>query len=177
MIEWLPSLTTPLSYHGGRSMSNTFFIFFEKMFFDTFCRIVILGTCVPFRLEQDHLITGGYPPSNTFLKKFKKILNRTNVRFSFKFQYWDARAGAGRRRQAQAHGQARTRAHAYIPHSRVCHCENVNNENAYIYTSQKRKRLHVKAFTLSTSFDKFQQIDVKMSNESAYFRQISQNRK
>lgn len=77
-----------------------------------------------------------------------------------------ARAGAG------AHVRTRT----YIPHSRACHCENVNNENAYIYTSQKRKRLHVKAFTLSTSFDKFQQIDVEMSNESAYFRQISQNR-
>ena len=83
-----------------------FLHFFWKMFFDTFCRIVILGTCVPFRLEQDHLITGGYPPSNTFLKKFKKILNRTNVRFSFKFQYWDARAGA------HAHAHAHMYAHA-----------------------------------------------------------------
>ena len=89
-----------------------------------------------------------------------------------------ARAGAGTRTHVYTHTHARVHAHArtYIPHSRVCHCENVNNENAFMNTSQKRKRLHLKAFTLSTSFDKFQQIDVELSNESAYFRQISQNR-
>lgn len=148
------------------------------MFFDTFCRIVILGTCVPSRSGQVNLITGRHPPSNTFLKKFKKILNRTDVRFSFKFQYWDAHTRThthtGRRRHT--HARVHAHAHTYIPHIQACHCENVNNENAFIYTSQKWKRLHLKTFTLSTSFDKFQQIDVEMSNESAYFRQISQNR-
>lgn len=81
------------------------------------------------------------------------------------------RTRAGARAGAGAH--VRT----YIPHIQACHCENVNNENAFIYTSQKRKRLHVKALTVSTLFDKIQHLHVEMSNESAYFRQKAQNRK
>lgn len=120
------------------------------MFFDTFCRIVILGTCVPFRLEQDYLITGDIPPSNTFLKKFKKILNRTDVRFSFKFQYWDAH----------------TRTHVYTTHPSVS-----------LWKCKQWKRLHLhqsekKALTCESAYS----FDIIRQNPTFACRNVERKR-